>query len=273
MDAAAKIKRTLKIDPRDIKSKLTAFIKEKVEKAEAKGAMVGLSGGLDSSTTAFLCAKALGASRVLGVSMPEAGVTDPRDVADARSMANKLGIGFRMVDITPAVLGVRTNLTDFRIDALLPAANIKPRVRMTTLYYYANLLNHLVVGSGCRSELRAGYFTKYGDGAADLLPLGCLYKTQVKQLAAHLGVPERIIRKVPSAGLWKGQTDEAELGLPYEKIDMIYAGLDLGLKLDDIAKAAGVKKIDVKNFIKREQMNVHKLTGPEIPKLRSLRRH
>lgn len=273
MDATIKIKKALKIDPRDIKSKLTTFIKEKVEKAEANGVVVGLSGGLDSSTTVFLCAKALGASRVLGVSMPEAGVTDPRDVADARSMANKLGIGFRMVDITPAALGVRTNLTDFMIDALLPAANIKPRVRMITLYYYANLLNHLVVGSSCRSELRTGYFTKYGDGAADLLPLSRLYKMQVKQLAAHLGVPERIIRKVPSAGLWKGQTDEAELGLPYEKIDMIYVGLDLGLKLDDIAKAAGVKKMDVKNFIKREQINVHKLTGPEIPKLRLLRRH
>lgn len=273
MDAAAKIKKTLKIDPRDIKSKLTAFIEEKVENAGAEGVVVGLSGGLDSSTTVFLCVKALGAARVLGVSMPEAGTTNPRDVADARSMANKLGIDFRMVDITPAVLGVRANLTDFRIGASLPAANVKPRVRMTTLYYYANLLNRLVVGSGNRSELCTGYFTKYGDGAADLLPLGCLYKTQVKQLAAHLGVPERIIKKVPSAGLWKGQTDEAELGLPYEKIDIIYAGLDLGLKQDKIAEAASVGKEDVKKFIERERRSAHKLTGPKIPKLRSLRGH
>ena len=267
MDAATKIKKALKIDSRDIKSKLTAFIKERVEKAKAKGVVIGLSGGLDSSTTAFLCAEALSVGRVLGVSMPEAGVTDPHEVADARNMANKLGIDFRVVDITPAVLGVRANLTDFKADALLPAANIKPRVRMIILYYYANLLNRLVVGCGNRSELRAGYFTKYGDGAADLLPLGCLYKTQVKQLAAYLGVPEQIIHKVPSAGLWRGQTDEAELGLPYEKIDMIYAGLDLGLKLDDIAGVTGVKKEDVKKFIEREQRGTHKLTGPEIPKL------
>jgi NAD+ synthase len=129
------------------------------------------------------------------------------------------------------------------------------------------------VGSGNRSELRTGYFTKYGDGAADLLPLGCLYKTQVKQLAAHLGVPERIIKKVPSAGLWKGQTDEAELGLPYGKIDMIYAGLDLGLKPDKIAEAAGVRKEDVKKFKERERRSAHKIKGPEIPKLKSLRRH
>jgi NAD+ synthase len=272
MDAAAKIKRALEIDPRDIKSKLTKFIRERVQKAEAEGVVIGLSGGLDSSTVAFLCAGALGGGRVLGVSMPEAEVTDPRDVADAREIAKKLGIDFRVVDITPAVLGVRANLTDFRVDALLPAANIKPRIRMTVLYYYANLLNRLVVGCGNRSELRAGYFTKYGDGAADLLPLGCLYKTQVKELAAYLGVPEQIIHKVPSAGLWRGQTDEAELGFPYEKIDMIYAGLDLGLKLGDIAGAAGVKKEDVKKFIEREQKSAHKLTGPEIPVI-SFRRH
>jgi len=267
MDAAAKIKKALKIDPRNIKFKLTTFIKERVEKAGAKGAVIGLSGGLDSSTTAVLCAEALGAGRVLGVSMPETGVTDLHDVAGARSMANKLGIDFRVVDITPAVLGVRANLMDFKVDALLPAANIKPRVRMTILYYYANLLNRLVVGCGNRSEVRASYLTKYGDGAADLLPLGCLYKTQVKQLAAHLGVPKQIINKAPSAGLWRGQTDEAELGLPYEKIDMIYAGLDLGLKLDEVAKAAGVKREDVKKLIERERRGAHKLIGPEIPKL------
>lgn len=267
MDAAPKIKKALRIDPRNVKSKLTTFIKEKVERAGAKGVVIGLSGGLDSSTTASLCVKALGAGRVLGVSMPEAGVTDLRDMADARSVADKLGIDFRMVDITPAVLGVRANLTDFKADALLPAANIKPRVRMTILYYYANLLNRLVVGCGNRSELRAGYFTKYGDGAADLLPLGCLYKTQVKQLASHLGVPKKIINKVPSAGLWKGQTDEAELGIPHEKIDMIYAGLDLGLKLGEIAKAVGVKGEDVKKFVDRERRCAHKLSGPEIPRL------
>jgi NAD+ synthase len=267
MDAAAKIKKSLEIDPKDIKLKLTAFIKEKVEKSGTKGVVIGLSGGLDSSTTAALCVEALGAARVLGISMPEAGVTDPRDVVDARNMTEKLYIDFRVVDITPAVLAVRANLPDFKADALLPAANIKPRVRMTILYYYANLLNRLVVGCGNRSELRAGYLTKYGDGAADLLPLGCLYKTQVRQLAAYLGVPERIIHKVPSAGLWRGQTDEGELGLPYEKIDMIYVGLDLGLKLGDIAVAAGVKIADIKKFMDRERRCAHKLTGPEIPKL------
>ena len=109
--------------------------------------------------------------------------------------------------------------------------------------------------------------TKFGDGAADLLPLGCLYKTQVKQLAGHLGVPKRIIQKTPSAGLWRGQTDESELGLTYDKLDMIYAGLDLGLEPSVIAEAAGVREAEVKRFIRREKLAAHKLRAPEIPKL------
>lgn len=266
-DIQTRIENALKVNPAVVERKLTEFIKERVKGAGANGAVVGLSGGLDSSTVATLCAKALGAGKVIGVSMPEAGITDPHDVADAREVANKLGMEFRVVDITPAVAGIRQNLTGYKIGAQLPAANVKPRVRMVILYYYANLLNRLVVGSGNRSESRAGYFTKFGDGAADLLPLGSLYKTQVRQLAAHLGLPKQIIEKVPSAGLWKGQTDEGELGLPYEKLDIIYTGLDLKLKQEDIAQAAGVEVEKVKHFIERERRTAHKVTAPEIPKL------
>ncbi|MDI6643308.1 MAG: NAD+ synthase [Candidatus Hodarchaeaceae archaeon] len=266
-DVLKRIENALRINPASTKQKLVAFIKKRVSEAGADGVVVGLSGGLDSSVTAILCTKALGASKVIGVSMPEAGVTDPRDVADAREVANKLGIAFRIVDISPAVLGVRQNLTDYQIGAQLPAANIKPRVRMTILYYYANLLNRLVVGSSNRSELRAGYFTKFGDGGADLLPLGYLYKTQVRQLAAYLGLSKQVIDKVPSAGLWRGQTDEGELGISYEKLDMIYAGLDLKLKPETIAKAVGIDVERVGHFIERERRVAHKLRPPEIPKL------
>ena len=266
-DAAKLIKRSLRINLPAVERRLVAFIKRKVRGAGSEGVVVGLSGGMDSSVVATLCKKALGKINVLGISMPEGGVTNPRDVADARDLSNRLGIRFRVVDITPVVLGIRQNLFDFSIRARVPAANIKPRVRMTILYYYANLLNRLVVGSGNRSELRAGYFTKHGDGAVDLMPLGCLYKTQVRQLAAHLNVPKRIIEKVPSAGLWRGQTDERELGLAYEKLDIIHAGLDLGLEPDLIADAAGVKIEDVNRFIERERRMAHKLSMPEIPKL------
>jgi NAD+ synthase len=267
MKATERVRKSLRIRPAAVKRKLVRFIQRKVGEARAEGVVLGMSGGMDSSTTAYLCVDALGPERVLGVSMPEAGVTDPHDVADARLVASKLGIRLRVVDITPAIIGMRKNITGFRIDALIPAANMKPRIRMAILYYYANLYDRLVIGPSNRSELRAGYFTKFGDGAADLLPLGCLYKTQVKQLAGYLGVPKRIIQKVPSAGLWRGQTDESELGLTYDKLDLIYAGLDLGLKPSVIAEAAGVKEKEVRRFIRREKQAAHKLKVPEIPKL------
>jgi len=265
-DASKLIKRSLRIYPPAVECKLVAFIKRKVRGAGSKGAVVGLSGGMDSSVVAILCKNALRKINVLGISMPEVGVTNPRDVADARYVSNRLGVRFKVVDITPVLLGIRKNLFDFRAKARIPAANIRPRVRMTILYYYANLLNRLVVGSSNLSELLAGYFTKHGDNAVDLMPLGCLYKTQVRQLAAHLNVPNRIIERVPSAGLWRGQTDERELGLAYEKLDMIYAGLDLGLKPDSIADVAGVKIENVNRFIERKRRIAHKLSMPEIPK-------
>jgi len=267
MDPREKILKALEIDPPAVKKKLVAFIKQKVKDTGADGVVIGLSGGVDSSTVAFLCAEALGGDKVLGVSMPEAGVTDAADAADAEEVATKLGMDCRVVEITPAIQALHKNITSFEADELLPAANLKPRVRMAILYYYANLMNRLVVGAGNRSEIRAGYFTKYGDGAVDMLPLGCLYKTQVKQLAAHLGVPTKIIRKVPRAGLWKGQTDEGELGAPYEKLDMIYVGLDLRLKPDVIAEAAGVEVEKVRHFIARERKTAHKLGVPESPSL------
>jgi NAD+ synthase len=266
-DASKLIADALRINPPAVERKVVSFIREKVKGAGAKGAVLGLSGGLDSSVAACLCAKALGRTAVMGISMPETGVTNPHDVADARDLAARLGIKFKIVNITPAVHGIRRNLTNHNMGTQLPIANIKPRVRMTVLYYYANLFNLLVVGSGNRSELRAGYFTKYGDGAVDLLPLGSLYKTQVRQLAAHLKLPKPIIDKVPTAGLWRGQTDEGELGISYEKLDMIYAGLDLKLKPAVIAKAAGVGIKTVKSFIERERRMSHKLMVPEVPEL------
>jgi len=267
VDASERIHDELRIRPAQVKRRLLGFLKEKVKDAGAEGVVLGLSGGLDSTVAAFLCAEALGNEKVLAISMPEADTVDPQDVADARKVANELGFNFKVVDITSAVEGIRKNVKDFGVDETIPAANLKPRIRMAILYYHANLLNRLVVGTSNRSEIRAGYFTKHGDGASDLAPLGCLYKTQVIRMAKHLKVPDYILRKPPSAGLWRGQTDESELGLPYEKLDKIYAGLDLGLKQSDIAKAAGVKIKDVSEFRKREERAKHKLAGPEVPTL------
>lgn len=267
LDASTRIVNALRMNPSTVERKLTSFVEKKVENAGATGAVVGLSGGIDSSVVVSICAKALGGNRVIGVSMPEGDLTDPHDVADARDVANKFGVTFKVVDIAPALLGIRQNLAEYNAAAQLPAANMRPRVRMVILYYYANLFNKLVIGCGNRSELRSGYFTKYGDGGADLHLVGCLYKTQVKQLASHLGLPKHVINKVSSAGLWRGQTDEGELGISYEKLDMVYAGLDIGLKPAAIAKAAGVDVEKVRYFIKRERTVSHKLTMPEIPKI------
>ncbi len=264
--ALVKITDALRINPAKVERKLVKFIKKKVHEAGADGVVVGLSGGIDSSVVTILCAKALGEKKVIAVTMPESDVTKSHDVADARDLAYKLGIEFRVVDISPIALYIRKALPDFQVGATLPNANIRPRIRMLILYYYANLFNRLVVGGGNRSELKSGYFTKYGDGAADLLPIGSLYKTQVKQLAAHLGLPKQMIDKVPTAGLWKGQTDEDELGIPYEKLDMIYAGHDIGLRPKTIAAVVGVPTDMVNSFIDREGKMAHKLKSPYTPK-------
>jgi NAD+ synthase len=263
-DILREIERLLEIDPKAVERKLRNFLRRKVEEAKAKGVILGLSGGVDSAATATLSTKALGKKRVTAFFLPEQSTTPALDEEDARLIAGSLGITLKKIDISPLLRGFHKHL---EIKGLIPAANLKARVRMCILYYHANLLNRLVVGTGNRSELRSGYFTKYGDGGCDILPIGCLYKTQVKVLARHLGIPERIIGKTPSAGLWRGQTDEAELGLPYEKLDKVYAGLDLGCKARELAKALGLGLAVVEAVIERERSSIHKLRPPEIPVL------
>jgi len=141
---------------------------------------------------------------------------------------------------------------DMRDDRDLPLANIKPRLRMTVLYYYANRLNYFVIGTGNKSELTVGYFTKYGDGGCDLLPLGNLTKRNVYSLARSLKVSEKIIDKPPSAGLWKGQTDEAELGITYQEIDNFIEGKTVS---DSV-------KIKIEELIRKSE---HKRNMPKIP--------
>ncbi|MGQ9788359.1 MAG: NAD+ synthase [Candidatus Hadarchaeaceae archaeon] len=265
-DRLKRIVEALKIDTRRVERKLVAFIRNKVQTAGADGVVIGLSGGIDSSVTAILCARALGSRRVMGISLPEAGVSDPSDITDARLVAEKLGIDFKIIDIAPVVKTMREQL-EFKSEAKLPNANILPRIRMVILYYYANLQNRMVVGCSNRSELRIGYFTKYGDGASDLAPLGSLYKTQIRELASYLGLPRQIIDKVPTAGLWPGQTDEGELGISYKHLDMVLAGLDLRLKPSTIARTVGLSLNEVRSVMERERRNLHKLKLPEIPKL------
>jgi NAD+ synthase len=202
--------------------RLVNWLQERVREAGKDGIVVGLSGGVDSATVGALAKRAMG-DRMIGLLMPCH--SNPEDERWARVAADRFQIPTRRVDLTPLYDGI---LQIFPPGSDMALANLKPRLRMITLYYFANSHNYLVAGTGNKSELMVGYFTKYGDGGVDLLPLGGLLKTQVRELAQQLGVPQDIIQRPPSAGLWEGQTDEGELGLSYEELDRILTCLEAG---------------------------------------------
>jgi len=201
---------------------ISLWIAKRLKVAGAKGVVVGLSGGVDSSVVAALAMKAPGIE-ALGLLMPCH--SSPEDEEDARRIAEHLGIPTVRVDLTPAfdVLG-RSLPSGDRI----AMANIKPRLRMITLYHFAKLRGYLVAGTSNKSELMVGYFTKYGDGGADILPLGNLLKREVRALAQELGLPRWVIERTPSGGLWPGQTDEGEMGITYAKLDEALAAIEAG---------------------------------------------
>ncbi|MCX7804720.1 MAG: NAD+ synthase [Planctomycetota bacterium] len=202
--------------------RIADWIAGRVKAAGAKGAVVGLSGGVDSAVVAALCRQALG-KRVLGLIMPCESV--PQDAEDAALIART----FRIRAETIHLDGVFRAFLDVLPRGTRGArANLKPRLRMATLYWRANSLGYVVAGTGNKSELMAGYFTKYGDGGVDILPIGGLYKTEVWELAREIGVPQRIIEKPPSAGLWAGQTDEGEMGISYRELDAALRALESG---------------------------------------------
>ncbi len=221
---------------------LKRFIKARVQSANARGAVVALSGGIDSSVVAALAHDVVNTKALI---LPEKGVTSEQDVLDATSIAKSYNLSFTIIEINDLV-----NCFKESAKSILPAqtlnrlsiaeANLKPRIRMTLDYVASNADRRLVLGTGNRTELLTGYFTKYGDGGVDTLPIGGLYKTQVFQLARHLNIPQRIISKAPSAGLWIGQTDEEELGLSYSLLDQILCELiDKKKTVEVTALAAG----------------------------------
>lgn len=214
-----------RLDPEATTNEITSFIRSYVEDAGADGVVVGLSGGIDSTVAATVAVEALGSERVLGLVLPTES-TRESNTEDAVEVAESLGINYEMIDLQPVVdsftdaMG-RLDEADDNDKNKKAVGNSKARLRMTSLYYVANARDLLVLGTGNRTELLLGYFTKYGDGGVDILPLGSLYKTEVRELARHVGVPDRIVEKTPTAGLWEGQTDETELGAPYETVDEI----------------------------------------------------
>ena len=207
--------------------KIAAWLHDRAAAAGCRGFVVGLSGGIDSAVVARLCQMAM-QSHVLGVLMPC--YSQPQDEADALLVARKFTIPFVRIDlaqpydslvevINAAAKGLPHEVHVLDIKQQLPEANIKPRLRMATLYCLANSLNYLVAGTGNRSEITLGYFTKYGDGGVDVLPIGGLLKSEVRALGYEIGIPASVIEKPPTAGLWIGQTDEAEMGFTYDMLE------------------------------------------------------
>ena len=237
--------------------KIVAWIKQKIEESHTDGVVVGLSGGVDSALTAVLCKRAC-PDNILGVILPCNSSKTDREHAEL--VAKQFDILFEVVGLESTFNTLTETLRD---DSSVPmaVANIKPRLRMTALYYFANKLNRLVVGTDNKSESMTGYFTKYGDGGVDILPLSDLYKYQVRELAAHVGVPKEIIEKPPSAGLWDDQTDEGEMGLSYNDLDRILEKMEKDGSMDDEdpAMVDKVKKIIAQSEHKRNLPPVCKI--------------
>lgn len=240
------------------------FIAEKLRKTGAKGYVLGVSGGIDSAVVLRLAARAVGNGKVLVLIMPEKG-SPKEDVEDAMMLCELEGVRHKIIDISDAVeslsraVGTKTGQREL--------ANIKARCRMIVLYHFAGKDGRLVLGTSNKSEMLIGYFTKHGDGGADLEPIGDLYKTEVCQLAEVIGVPEKIIGKAPSAGLWPGQTDEKEIGMSYKDLDSILLTIELGLDSDVAVERTGIPKDEIDRIVKMVRSSSHKRKVPAVVKI------
>ncbi len=243
---------------------IAQFLRAHAGGTEANGVVVALSGGIDSAVTARLARDALGPERVFGVLLPGAGYPDALR-AETEAYARSLGIASRTIPIGAIEAAYRAALPD--LADRVTVGNVTARIRMTALYAIARDRGALVAGTGNKSELLLGYFTKFGDGGVDLLPIGDLYKTQERALAAELDLPAAIRERAPTAGFWEGQSDEAELGFRYEDADRILHGLEELRTEAEIVAATGLPAETVRAVAERVARNRHKRRLPPIPKL------
>jgi NAD+ synthase len=246
------------VEPQKVIRTVTHFISKETHTRNSKGVVVGLSGGLDSSVAATLAVQALGRKCVLALILPDSNITPKSDIYDAQLLARSLRVRQRTIEIGTIKKSFMGKLPRNKV----AQGNFASRLRMSTLYYYAGALHRLVLGTTDKSELRLGYYTKYGDGAADIFPLADLYKTDVRELARYLKIPSAILEKKSSPRLWRSQTAEAEIGLSYEEIDHILKELD--------ANSLSKSKLNLGYFQKVKALvenNKHKQEMPPICKI------
>ncbi len=235
-------------------NEIVASAKEFFSQAGFSRAVLGLSGGLDSSLTACILTEALGKENVTCLLMSDSEVNNKQDLDDAVKLAKILGVKSIQVPIDRIIKAVKKSV-EWKQDRV-SKMNITARARMILLYNFANCNKALVVGTGNKSELILGYFTKFGDGAADFFPLKNLFKTEVFELAKFKELPKSIIKKKPSAGLFEGQTDEGELGADYKTIDSFLQEFEKGTDKEELVKKFGKKLTD--SLLQRIGASEHK---------------
>lgn len=253
----------LSINPDLARQILTGFIHNEITRVGYRRAVIGLSGGVDSALSCYLAAEALGAENILAVRMPYRS-SSPDSLEHAQEVIDTLGVESLTIPITEIVEPLFQRFPDA---GSLRRGNIMARARMIVIYDQSEAFHGLVVGTGNKTEILLGYTTLYGDSACALNPLGDLYKTQVRQLARAMGIPEKIVQKPPSADLWVGQTDEGELGFTYTEVDqLLYLLVDQSYSPADCIKA-GFAESFVSAVVERIRRNNFKRILPPIAKL------
>ena len=256
-------KPSLEIDVHQVRRTLIDFLRTEITRAGFQRGVLGLSGGLDSSLACFLAAEALGPQNVLAIRMPFR-TSSPESLEHAALVIEQTGVQSATVPITPVADLFLASIPE---DQPVRRGNVLARLRMIVLYDRSAEFKGLVIGTGNKTEIYLGYTTLFGDSACALNPIGDLYKTQVRQLARALGVPEVILAKPPSADLWPGQTDEGELGFTYARVDQLLTLLVDGGFTPDTCVEAGFDRAFIQAVVDRMQRNEFKRLPAPIGRL------
>jgi len=238
---------------------IESFLKNKISDSNSGGVVFGLSGGIDSVVVAYLCSRVF-KKNTLALIMPDSKISPKTETQDALRIAGNLGLEYKLLDINL----IHSAFSKYLEPNEVALGNLRARIRANILYYYANAKNCLVVGTSDKSEYLIGYFTKHGDGSADLMPIVSLYKTQIRELARTLGVSDSIISKKSSPHLWIEHTAEEEIGFSYEEIDsVLYCVIDKKLSLEDANKKTGIEKNSVDKIYQLYKKSQHKRITPD----------